>query len=89
MKLRYSREARDQIRALPPSTKSAIRDLCETLQQNPYQGKPLQRELVGFWTARHQRYRLIYKPVVETSELQIYHVGLRETVYEDFGKKMS
>jgi mRNA-degrading endonuclease RelE of RelBE toxin-antitoxin system len=81
----YSQESRLQIRALAPDVKAGIRKLCEELVADPYQGKPLQRELIGFWTARFKRYRVIYRPLPESNTIHVYHVGLRASIYQEFG----
>ena len=75
MKLTYSREIRNQISRLHP---------CE----NPYLGKPLVRELQGFWSIPHQRYRIAYEIDTDSNQCQIYALGPRRDVYRDFAKKL-
>lgn len=83
MTLLYSREAKEQIRSLPPETKKGLRQTLDGLRENPYLGKPLQRELSGFWSLAFKRYRIIYKSIPRDNTLRIYAVGRREVVYED------
>jgi mRNA-degrading endonuclease RelE of RelBE toxin-antitoxin system len=81
--LTYSREAKDRIRSLSPDLKKAVRSALEVLAETAYAGKPLQRELTGFWSLRVQRYRIIYKILSEERRVLIYTLGRREKVYED------
>lgn len=86
MKLRYSSEARDKIRRLLPQIKKDIRDALETLAVSPNDGKPLQRELSGYWTLAVARYRIIYEWDEGLHEIRIHTVGHRRQVYEDFSR---
>jgi len=86
MILRYSPETKEILRGLPPEIKQGIRLLLDGLPEAPHSGKPLQRELTGFYSLRHKRYRIIYKPVSDKKEIRIYSIGLRKEVYEAFTK---
>lgn len=88
MKLLYSQEAKDRIRSLSPDTKKGIKESLEKLIKDPYSGKPLQRELVGFWTLAFKRYRIIYQWNSDKIHLNIYTIGRRENIYEDFTQKV-
>jgi len=61
MKLTYSEMARNQIMKLPPIIEKGIRVLLEELQDEPYLGKALQRDLTGYRSVPFKRYRVIYK----------------------------
>lgn len=89
MKLIYSREAREKIRRLPPEIKKGIRDLLETLLETPDSGKPLERELTGFWSIRHQRHRIIYRKSLDGKAIEIVTVGHRERIYEEMSRSMA
>lgn len=84
MKLIYSHEAREKIRHLHPEVKSGIKRLLEDLSENSHMGKPLQRELTGFWSVRFKKYRVIYKPGHDGKSIQIYTLGERKNIYDDF-----
>ncbi|HEX5036041.1 MAG TPA: type II toxin-antitoxin system RelE/ParE family toxin [bacterium] len=88
MTLTYSRQAIDRIRGLPPDLKKSVRAALEGLVENAYSGKPLQRELAGFWSLRVQRYRIIYKILTEERRILVYSLGRRERVYEDLAKSL-
>jgi mRNA-degrading endonuclease RelE of RelBE toxin-antitoxin system len=79
----YSKEAKDSIRSLPPEIKQGIKQIIESLQMDPYLGKPLQKELAGFYSARFKRYRVIYKIDWNEKKLKIYLAAPRGTVYEE------
>lgn len=88
MILRYSLKAGEVVRTLPPEIRQGIRSMLDGLNQDPYRGKPLQRELTGFYSLRYKRHRIIYKPVPDKMEIQIYSIGPRREVYEEFAKSL-
>lgn len=77
-------EAADTIRKLHPDIKSLIRRAIDVLLHEPLQGDPLQGELLGFRSMKPQRYRIIYKADMDKLSIDIYHVGHRRDVYENF-----
>lgn len=83
MALIYSHEAKEQIRTLHPETKQGIKAVLEGLVENPHSGKPLQRELIGFWSIDYKRYRAIYQPQ-QNGDIQIHVIGHRTEIYNDF-----
>lgn len=89
MKVYYSQEARDQIRSLAPEIKKGIRRSLELLFENPCLGKPLLRELKGFWSLAFKRYRILYRFKKPASEIQVYSIGHREDVYENLAKSLA
>ena len=44
-------------------------------------GKPLQRELTGYWSARRGAYRVIYRLDDESRELRVLRIEHRSDVY--------
>lgn len=55
--------------------------MVDALRERPDIGKPLKRELEGFWSARIGRYRVIYR--WSSSLLTVVLVGPRATIYEE------
>jgi len=55
--------------------------MVDALRDQPDVGKPLRRELEGFWSARVGRYRVIYR--WSSRHLTVVLVGPRATIYED------
>lgn len=84
---KYTPEAVAQIRKLSPSIKQPLRALIDELAKNPYLGKPLRADLDGFWSVRHQRYRVIY--TIESKYISIAYLGKRENVYSQFEKLLA
>ena len=44
-------------------------------------GKPLQRELEGYWSARRGAYRVVYRVDVEASTVRVVRIDHRVDVY--------
>ena len=59
----------------------AKRSMVDALRERPEIGKPLRRELEGYWSARVGRYRVIYRR--SRGLLAVVLVGPRATLYED------
>ena len=81
-KVVYSETSRDQIRSLHPSIKPLVKSRIKELTDDPYVGKPLQRELAGYYSFGAKRFRIIYKISNPNKTLQIYHIGHRKDIYE-------
>lgn len=86
-RLLYSETSRQFIRRLHPDLKSIIRERLKNLSDDPYIGKPLERELSGYYTLRAKRYRIIYK--IDESEhlIEIHYVGHRKDIYQLFKER--
>ena len=83
-KLLYSETARKQIRKLHPQIKPVIKSKIEKLQENPFSGKWLERELSGYLSMRAKRFRVIYKIRDNDQTVEIHYVGHRKDIYELF-----
>jgi mRNA interferase RelE/StbE len=81
-RLAYEPGARALIRRLPPDLKPAVKRAIESLQTDPYVGKPLKLELAGYRSLRSSRYRIIYRISQAERVVQIHYFGLRRDVYE-------
>lgn len=46
-------------------------------------GKPLQRELEGYWSARRGAYRVIYRVVAEQQVVRVVRIEHRSDVYRN------
>lgn len=80
----FTPHARTLIRRLPPSAKAPIHALIDKLPAEPSLGKPLRNELEGFYSIRHNRYRVIYEIDGDARLIIIHYVGLRQSVYDLF-----
>ena len=88
-RLLYSETSREQIRSLHPQIKSSIKAHIQKLRDNPYSGKPLEKELSGYHSLRTKRFRIIYKMDHDKKIVQIHYVGRRKDVYELFRELLS
>ncbi|HLD49681.1 MAG TPA: type II toxin-antitoxin system RelE/ParE family toxin [bacterium] len=70
------------IRILPPLLKKQIRAGLELIQEDPHLGKPLKEELRGFWSYHVNRYRIVYRIIHHSIEVQVIDLGPRAVIYE-------
>ena len=84
--VRYTPEAAVLISGLHPEIKTMIRNAIDELQANPFLGDDLHDELSGFKSYKPRRYRILYKFEEEGNTIDIYYVGHRRDVYEQFGQ---
>lgn len=80
----YSETSRDQIRSLHPQIKPIVKSHIQKLEENPYLGKALERELSGYCSLIMRRFRVIYKIDHKNHVIQIHYVGHRKYIYEVF-----
>ena len=86
--LLYSETSRDQIKKLHPDIKSIIRDRLKKIAKKPYIGKPLERDLSGYFSFRARRFRIIYKVKEEKQIIEVHYVGHRKDIYELLKEKV-
>jgi mRNA interferase RelE/StbE len=82
--MRFTPEASRLLSKLHPENKRRIKRGLEELKQNPYPGKDLQEELSGFKSLRLKQYRVVYNVNEEEKIIQIFYIGRRSDVYEQF-----
>jgi mRNA-degrading endonuclease RelE of RelBE toxin-antitoxin system len=82
--MRFTPEASRIISELPPDRKKLIKQVLVDIRRNPYKGKDLQEELFGFKSLRSKRYRIIYGLDEKEKLINVYHIGPRRDVYEQF-----
>lgn len=81
MRVVYTDAARKTIVSLAPELKTHIRQACEAIVKNPYQGKSLKRELAPLWSWAYKRYRVIYRIDHQNSCVTIIAIGHRRDIY--------
>jgi mRNA-degrading endonuclease RelE of RelBE toxin-antitoxin system len=61
----------------------AVWEFCDgPLRENPHRvGKPLDRELTGYFSARRGAYRVIYRLVEDNSTIHVVGIEHRADVY--------
>src|SRR5258707_8804204 len=77
---------RDLIRRLHPQMKRIVRDALQDIIEDPSCGKPLERELKGYWSLGIGRYRLVYRPDEQGAE--IVAIGPRSIIYRETKRKI-
>jgi addiction module RelE/StbE family toxin len=82
--LLYSETSRKQIKKLHPQIKPLVSAKIEKLQENPFSGKWLEKELSGYLSLQAKRFRIIYKVRDNDQTLEIHYVGHRKDIYELF-----
>jgi mRNA-degrading endonuclease RelE of RelBE toxin-antitoxin system len=80
----YSETSRNQIRRLHPQIKTAVKSSLKKLQEDPFKGKSLEKELSGYLFLRTKRFRVIYRINPDDRILEIHYVGHRKDIYELF-----
>lgn len=61
-----------------------IHEMEEQIRRNPASGYDLQEDLSGFKSAKCKRHRIIYKLDELNNSIDVYVVGHRRDVYEQF-----
>ena len=85
----YSETSRDQIKKLHPQIKATVKLRIKTLQENPFAGNWLEKELSGYLSIRTKRFRIIYQIKEEKRIVEIHHVGHRKDIYELFKESIA
>jgi mRNA interferase RelE/StbE len=88
-KIRFTPEASRLLSKLHPDNKGQVKQALTELRQNPFTGKDLQEKLSGFKSLRLKQYRIIYNINEEENFIQIYHIGQRRDVYEQFRRLLT
>lgn len=88
-KMRFTPEVSRLVAKLHPENKKLLTQAFIGLRRNPYTGKDLQEELSGFKSLRLKRYRVIYTVNEEENYIEIYYVGRRSDVYEQFRRLLT
>jgi len=86
-RLLYAETSKNLIRKLHPDLKSIIRARLKGLSEDPYTGKPLEKELSGYFTLRAKRFRIIYKINEAEHTIEIHYVGHRKDIYQLFRER--
>lgn len=88
-KIRFTPEAARLFSKLHPENKKLIKTALYELSQNLYSGHDLQEELSGFKSYITKRYRIIYRINEEEYIIEIYYIGHRKDIYEQFRRLLN
>jgi len=72
-----------------PENKKLIKQALVEPRKNPYAGNDLQEELYGFKSFKLKRFRVLYNINEEENIIQIFHIGHRKDVYEQFNRLLN
>lgn len=86
MILIYSEQVKIFSSSLHPDVKRGVKETIEGLAGDYHTGKPLCEDLIGFWRVAYKRYRIIYKPFSNEQKIEVYFIGHRETIYNEFSR---
>ena len=87
--MRFTPEASRHLSKIHPEIKKQFKKVLSELRQNPYTGKDLQEELSGFKSLRLKKYRVIYSIREEKNYIDVYYIGRRSDVYEQFRRLLT
>ncbi|MBW2194354.1 MAG: type II toxin-antitoxin system RelE/ParE family toxin [Deltaproteobacteria bacterium] len=82
--VRFTPEAARLISRLHPDIKKMIRSAIDELRVNPHLGDELQDDLLDFKSYKPRRYRILYKMNQDENTIDVYYVGHRRDVYDQF-----
>ncbi len=83
-RVRFTPEAARVLSKLHPDNKKLIKAGLNELRKDPYIGNDLQEELSDFKSYKLKRYRVLYNISEQENIIQIYYVGHRRDVYDQF-----
>jgi mRNA-degrading endonuclease RelE of RelBE toxin-antitoxin system len=81
LRLKISQDLLQTISKLHPTLKKKVCSGFDCLLKNPYEGKALRAELIGLWSLRMGRFRIIYR--ISGKKLEIVSVGPRKSIYQE------
>jgi len=81
-KLILSARTRKELKGVPKQHKEAILSALEEIEDNPLEGRPLTRELVGRFSYKVGVYRIIYQVNKQNQTIYVSTAGHRGKVYK-------
>ena len=87
--MKFTPETTRIIAKLHPENNKLIKQALVELRKNPYASTELQEELYGFKSFKLKRFRVLYNINEEEKIIQIFHIGHRKDVYEQFNRLLN
>ena len=87
--MKFTPETTRIIAKLHPENKKLIKQALVELRKNPYTGSDLEEELYGFKSFKLKRFRVLYNINEEKNIIQVFHIGHRKDVYEQFNRLLN
>ena len=82
--VRFTPQPAKLISKLHPEIKKMVKFALEELRKSPLLGDDLQEELSEFQSYKPGRYRVLYKFNADDNSVDVYYVGHRRDLYEQF-----
>ena len=82
-------EARTLLTHMAPLQKRRIKEALRTIAENPFEGKPLQEELHGFYSYRVTGLRIIYSIHRSRKIVHVVAIGPLRTIYQELEELLS
>jgi mRNA-degrading endonuclease RelE of RelBE toxin-antitoxin system len=89
LRIRLTPEAARLLSKLHPESKKLIKSALQELRQAPYSSHDLQEELSNFKSYRSKRYRILYRVNEEEQVIEVYYIGHRKDIYEQFKRLLN
>ena len=83
-KIRFTPEAVRLLSKLHPENKKLIKEGLKKIIESPHEGSEMQEELFGFKSYKMKRYRILYQINEEENTVDVYYIGHRRDVYDQF-----
>ena len=80
-RLRLTPEAKRLFTRFHPEVKQLIKSAFKEIVANPYSGKELHSDLMGWRSFRTRRYRIIYRVNTRDNFIDVIYIGHRRSVY--------
>ena len=78
----FQQISRNQDKSFHQPVQPIVKRYVEGLKENPFLGKPLEKELSGYYPLRSKKFRIIDTINADDHMMQIHYVGRRKDVYE-------
>lgn len=88
-RVRFTPEAAQWVSKLHPDQKKIIRNAIDQLRQEPFAGDDLREELAEFKSFKPKKFRIIYSVDHDNQIIQVFYVGLRRDVYDQFRRLLT
>jgi len=89
LKARFTPESARLVSKLHPDAKKRVKEAIEQIREKPFSGHELQGDLSGFRSYKSKRYRIVYRVNENEKTIEVYHVGHRRDVYEQFRRLLA
>lgn len=84
----FDSQIKTLIQHFSPSLKHKIKKSFKEIAHNPYVGKALQEELIGLYSYRILRFRIIYMINTKMTHVDVVTIGPRSSVYDELGCRL-